>query len=79
MRRGPTTLTLFIAVCLSSFSVNDNSGSNTISKTMCSGYTIVEYGRGVNCHGDTVALQKIGGLQVLAHNIEGTKKYTERK
>lgn len=32
----------------------------------CTGYTIIEYGKGINCNGDTVALQKIGGLQVLA-------------
>ena len=31
----------------------------------CTGYTIIEYGKGINCSGDTVALHKIGGLQVL--------------
>lgn len=79
MRRGSATLALFIVVCLSSFSVTDNSGSSTNGKTMCTGYTIVENGKGVNCNGDTVALQKIGGLQVLAHNIGAKRKSNERK
>lgn len=34
--------------------------------TICKGYTIIEYGKGVDCHGDTVFLEKRGGLQVLS-------------
>jgi len=32
----------------------------------CKGYTIIEYGIGLDCRGDTVVLEKRGGLQVLA-------------
>ena len=32
----------------------------------CKGYTIIEYGKGMDCLGDTVELDKVGGLQVLA-------------
>jgi hypothetical protein len=36
-------------------------------KKPCSGYTIVEFGKGVDCNGDTVKLTKLpGGTQVLA-------------
>lgn len=31
----------------------------------CQGYTIIEYGKGINCHGDTVKLVKVGGIQTL--------------
>jgi hypothetical protein len=30
------------------------------------GYTILEYGKGIDCHGDTVRLIKVEGIQVLA-------------
>ena len=39
----------------------------TVEKAPCYGYTIIEFGKGVNCHGDTVKLVKVkGGGQQLA-------------
>lgn len=36
-------------------------------KKPCYGYTIIEFGKGINCNGDTVALMKVeGGGQKLA-------------
>lgn len=36
-----------------------------VEKKPCYGYTIIEFGKGVDCHGDTVKLEKIkGGGQV---------------
>ena len=36
-------------------------------KKPCYGYTIIEFGKGINCDGDTVKLTKSeGGVQVLA-------------
>lgn len=36
-------------------------------KKPCFGYTIIEFGKGINCHGDTVKLTKVkGGGQQLA-------------
>lgn len=32
----------------------------------CYGYTIVEFGKGIDCNGDTVALVKVKGGQELA-------------
>lgn len=35
-------------------------------KLPCYGYTIIEFGKGINCHGDTVKLVKVkGGGQAL--------------
>jgi hypothetical protein len=36
-------------------------------KKTCYGYTIIEFGKGINCNGDTVRLAKVkGGGQELA-------------
>jgi hypothetical protein len=32
----------------------------------CYGYTIIEFGKGINCNGDTVKLVKVNGGQQLA-------------
>jgi hypothetical protein len=35
----------------------------------CYGYTIIEFGKGINCQGDTVQLERVkGGGQQLAAN-----------
>ena len=61
---------------LSAWSVDELAGiaSNDQIKKRCSGYTIIEYGKGVTCQGDTVSLEKIGGLQVLALQHRKTGK-----
>lgn len=35
-------------------------------KSPSCGYTILEYGKGIDCNGDTVKLVKVDGIQVLA-------------
>jgi hypothetical protein len=35
-------------------------------KKRCVGFTIIEFGKGVDCNGDTVALKRVNGVQVLA-------------
>jgi hypothetical protein len=37
-------------------------------KKKCIGYTIIEFGKGIDCNGDTVKLKRIHGVQVLAAN-----------
>jgi hypothetical protein len=37
-------------------------------KKPCYGYTIIEFGKGINCNGDTVKLVKVNGGQELAKN-----------
>ena len=37
-----------------------------VAKVSCKGYTIIEFGKGINCDGDTVKLLKVkGGGQEL--------------
>jgi hypothetical protein len=36
-------------------------------KKKCIGYTILEFGKGIDCNGDTVKLSKIRGGQILAN------------
>ena len=37
----------------------------TAPKKPCYGYTIIEFGKGINCNGDTVRLMKVKGGQQL--------------
>lgn len=37
-----------------------------VDKKPCYGYTIIEFGKGINCDGDTVRLVKVKGGQELA-------------
>jgi hypothetical protein len=39
-------------------------------KKKCIGYTIIEFGKGIDCNGDTVVLQKVQGGQVLARKLQ---------
>lgn len=34
-------------------------------KKHCVGYTIIEFGKGVDCNGDTVKLVRVNGVQTL--------------
>ena len=41
--------------------------SASVEKRPCHGYTIIEFGKGIDCNGDTVKLIKVpGGGQQLA-------------
>jgi len=68
MRINRFSIALVMIAVLSSWSGDELSKGvlKQPSQKNCKGYTIVEYGKGVNCKGDTVALEKRGGLQVLA-------------
>jgi hypothetical protein len=37
-----------------------------IHKKKCVGFTIIEFGKGIDCNGDTVKLVRKNGVQVLA-------------
>lgn len=41
-----------------------------LPKKKCLGYTIIEFGKGVDCNGDTVKLVKVNGVQVLASSVQ---------
>lgn len=40
-------------------------------KVHCRGYTIIEFGKGIDCNGDTVKLVKVNGGQELAVTVPG--------
>jgi hypothetical protein len=40
-----------------------------LPKKHCVGYTIIEFGKGIDCHGDTVKLVKVNGGQMLSRSI----------
>jgi hypothetical protein len=40
-----------------------------IKKKPCYGYTIIEFGKGINCKGDTIKLEKVMGGQELAKHV----------
>jgi hypothetical protein len=41
-----------------------------IRKKKCLGYTIIEFGKGIDCNGDTVKLVRVNGVQVLASSVK---------
>jgi hypothetical protein len=38
-------------------------------KKKCYGYTIIEFGKGVNCHGDTINLVRVDGIQRMENEV----------
>ena len=44
----------------------DLSKTQATVKKKCIGYTISEFGKGVDCNGDTLELVRVSGVQVLA-------------
>lgn len=73
MKKRHVLTGLLVLVVLSAWSVDElaDIAANEPIKS-CTGYTIIEYGKGITCRGDTVALEKIGGLQVLALHQDKT-------
>lgn len=41
----------------------DTSPAIVVPRKPCYGYTIIEFGKGINCHGDTIRPVKIAGGQ----------------
>jgi hypothetical protein len=50
--------------------IRRNDSSKVALKKKCLGYTIIEFGKGLDCNGDTVRLVKKNGIQVLAASVE---------
>ncbi len=44
-------------------SAGETAPSITVARRPCYGYTIIEFGKGIDCHGDTIQLEKIDGGQ----------------
>lgn len=39
------------------------------AKKRCYGYTIIEFGKGINCNGDTISLVKVDGIQRMQKEL----------
>src|SRR5690606_22780488 len=64
MRRVIPTLLISSAFLLTGAHIHDKSPSSpAILRKPCYGYTIVEFGKGVDCNGDTINLVKVPGGQ----------------
>jgi hypothetical protein len=61
--------TLGLSVILIGADIHSKPAVKTISKKACLHYTIIEFGKGVDCNGDTVKLVKVNGVQVLASQM----------
>jgi len=61
-------LTVLLAIVGADFRRDEHSLKVVIPKKKCVGYTIIEFGKGIDCNGDTVKLIKRNGIQVLASN-----------
>jgi hypothetical protein len=46
-------------------------------KKKCVGYTIIEFGKGIDCNGDTVKLAKVNGGQILARALQQESALTQ--
>ena len=42
---------------------------NAQAKKKCYGYTIIEFGKGINCHGDTINLVRVDGIQRMEKEL----------
>jgi hypothetical protein len=62
---------LMVVVIMIGADMRKNAAALTVSakKKPCYGYTIIEFGKGINCHGDTIKLEKVMGGQELAKRI----------
>lgn len=44
----------------------DSPISQVAPKKKCAGYTIIEFGKAIDCNGDTLKLKRINGVQVAS-------------
>jgi hypothetical protein len=58
---------ILTAIIGADFRRTESTNSEPVAvKKKCLGYTIIEFGKGIDCNGDTVKLVKRNGIQVLA-------------
>mgnify|MGYP001160561411 CR=1 FL=1 len=59
------TLLIVVALIGTDFRHSDQAAVE-VEKKKCYGYTIIEFGKGINCNGDTVRLIQVPGGQQRA-------------
>jgi hypothetical protein len=76
MRKVVVALTVMIMlVVLIGADIRRTDSSNAptqkaaVPKKKCYGYTIIEYGKGINCHGDTINLVRVDGIQRMEKEL----------
>ena len=47
----------------------ETTAQSQAKKKRCYGYTIIEFGKGVNCNGDTISLVKVDGIQRMQKEV----------
>ena len=65
-------IAMILAILGADIRRNESSKSSTAiapKKKKCIGYTIIEFGKGIDCNGDTVKLVRVNGVQVLAESL----------
>lgn len=69
MKKAIFTLSTLFSIAFLMIGADFKSDNQSIViKKHCSGYTIIESGKGIDCHGDTVKLVKKYGYYELASN-----------
>jgi hypothetical protein len=71
MKRGFTTMSLLLLSMFMLLSATNRTADRTteipvIKKKNCTGYTVIEANKGIDCNGDTVTLRKTRGYFELA-------------
>lgn len=65
-----SVLANLVLIMGANYPIKADKKSNMVKKASGCGYTIVEFGKGVNCHGDTILLVKKNGLQMRAEKAD---------
>jgi hypothetical protein len=73
MRKVAITLTvLMLLVVLIGADIRRTEATPTVkpvAKKPCYGYTIIEFGKGVDCNGDTIKLVRVDGIQRIERKL----------
>ena len=70
MKRAITTTSAFCCVLLLLVGADFLPAKGVAHKKHCSGYKIIEAGKGIDCYGDTIKLVKKYGYYELASQYE---------
>jgi hypothetical protein len=70
MKRILFILSCVVAIVLvyAGFTYEDFRSASAPGKRNCTGYEIIEAGKGIDCHGDTILLTKRSGFYEVAAN-----------
>lgn len=68
-----TVMTMSVVLIGADIRRTDSPKTQTLTpdaeKKKCYGYTIIEYGKGVDCNGDTISLVRLDGIQRMEKEV----------